>query len=144
MAKLPGVKWDGLESFKREIQIVQAGLLDEAEEILQDAAWRAAAQIIGAYPSGGSGNLRKGVKVVPVVGLVLVGAEVKNIASHALWYEEGTDVRETRGKQNRGRMPPQPTFYPIADAWRRRALREITARLYQKGATRVTGDPDGN
>jgi hypothetical protein len=63
-------------------------------------------------------------------------------APHGYLYERGTRPRETRDRQNRGVMKGNPTFIPIAAAYRRTAISQINFRLYWHGATRVTGDAD--
>jgi len=141
MPKLAGVKWDGLDSFKRELQVITADLVSEAEGILVESAFAAGDHIRSLYPDR-EGGLRRGLTVVPSRGLVLAGAELINRAPHAYLYENGTRVRENRQKANRGRMRKTPTFVPIAAAYRQSALSSITFRLIQKGAIRVTGDPD--
>jgi hypothetical protein len=39
-------------------------------------------------------------------------------------------------------MGATPTFFPIAEAYRRAAINDVMFRLYQHGATRVTGSAD--
>ena len=135
------VKWDGLDEFKRELQVLNAGLLLEAQDILFTSAVDAANAVRAAYPFK-KGDLIRGVVVLPSRGTTLAGAVVKNLAPHALWYEEGTEVRETGHGFNRGRMPAKPTFRPITDAYHDAAITAIIDRLYAHGAAQVTGDPD--
>jgi len=141
MPKLAGVKWDGLDSFKRELQVITADLVSEAEGILVESAFAAGDHIRSLYPYV-DGALRRGIVVVPSRGMVLAGAELKNIAPHAYIYEHGTRVRENRAGAKRGRMKPTPTFEPIAESYRTSAISSINFRLIQKGAISVTGDPD--
>ena len=80
--------------------------------------------------------------LVPHPRHVLAGAELKNLAPHAYIYEHGTKVRANKAGDNRGFLHPTPTFIPIAAAYRERAIQDVIFRLYQHGATRVTGDAD--
>lgn len=140
MAKL-AVKWDGLDTFKQELQVLTGDLVSEAENILITAAHEAAAAVRAAYPYR-HGGLRGGMTVVPSRGRTLAGAEVKNLAPHAIIYEDGTTTRATHQGYNRGRMLGTPTFRPITARYRDRALTAVTARIYAHGAAQVTGDPD--
>jgi hypothetical protein len=142
--KLAGVKWTGLDSFKQELQVLTMNLVDEAQAILTESAEAAKAHIAAAYPVGKTGNLRAGLKLLPARGLVLAGWELVQTAPHGYLYEHGTRPRETRQRWNRGVMPGNPTFIPIAAAYRRTAMSQIIYRLYWHGATRVTGEPDGD
>jgi hypothetical protein len=142
--KLAGVKWTGLDSFKQELQTLTADLVDEANAILTESAEAAKADIAAAYPLGKTGNLKRGLVLRPARGLVLSGAELVQTAPHGYLYERGTRPRETSDHQNRGVMPANPTFVPIAAAYRRTAMSQIQFRLYWHGASRVTGEPDGD
>jgi hypothetical protein len=139
--KLAGVKWTGLDSFKHELQVLTAGLVDEANAILLESAQAAKADIAAAYPIK-SGNLRRGLVLRPVKGIVLAGMELLQKAPHGYIYEHGTRSRETKDRKNRGVMKATPTFIPTAAAYRRSALSQISYRLYWHGATRVTGSAD--
>jgi hypothetical protein len=140
MAKLAGVKWDGLDTFKQELQVLTADLVSEAEGILITAAFDAADALRAAYPYR-EGRLRGGVTVIPSRGRTLAGAEVKNLAPHAIIYEDGTVTRATHRGYNRGRTIGTPTFRPITARYLDRALTAVTARIYAHGAAEVTGDP---
>jgi hypothetical protein len=141
MAKLAGVTWNGLDSFKRELQVLTSDLVSEAEGILVESAFAAGDAIRASYPYV-EGALQRGVTVIPSRGIVLAGAELKNLAPHAYIYEHGTKVRANKAGDNRGFLHPTPTFIPIAAAYRERAIQDVIFRLYQHGATRVTGDAD--
>src|SRR4249920_3687351 len=143
MAKLAAVKWDGMDTFKQELQLLTADLVSEAEGILITAAFDAADAVRAAYPYR-EGGLRRGVTVIPSRGVTLAGAEVKNLAPHAAIYENGTTTRATHEGYNRGRMLGTPTFWPITARYRDRALQAVIDRLYAHGAAAVTGDPDTN
>jgi len=141
MAKALSVKWDGLDTFKQELQVLTADLVSEAEGILITAAFDAADAVRAAYPYR-EGGLIRGVTVIPSRGVTLAGAAVKNLAPHAAIYENGTTTRATTAGYNRGRMLGTPTFRPITARYRDTALTAIIDRIYAHGAAQVTGDPD--
>jgi hypothetical protein len=133
------VSWNGLDSFMNELRTLTADLVDEANAILTASAQAAQRDIAAAYPSK-SGALRRGLTLKPSRGTVLAGLELVQLAPHANIYEGGTVERQTHTLANRGRMPANPTFRPIAAAYRRTAISDIEFRLYQHGASRVTND----
>jgi hypothetical protein len=141
MAKLAAVKWDGMDTFKQELQLLTADLVSEAEGILITAAFDAADALRAAYPYR-EGGLIQGVTVIPSRGTLLPGAAVKNLAPHALIYEDGTTTRATHQGYNRGRMLGTPTFRPITRVYHDEAITAIIERIYAHGAADVTGDPD--
>ena len=141
MATLTAVKWDGMDTFKQELQLLTADLVSEAEGILIASAFDAADALRAAYPYR-EGGLIRGVTVIPSRGTLLAGASVKNVAPHALIYEDGTTTRATHQGYNRGRMLGTPTFRPITARYRDTALTAIIDRIYAHGAAHVTGDPD--
>src|SRR4249920_3750014 len=141
MAKLAAVKWDGMDTFKQELQLLTADLVSEAEGILITAAFDAADALRAAYPYR-EGGLIRGVTVEPSRGLTLAGAKVINRAPHAAIYENGTTTRATKAGYNRGRQLGTPTFRPITARYRDEALTAIIDRIYAHGAADVSGDPD--
>ena len=141
MAKGFSVKFDGLDTFKQELQVLTSDLVREAEGILVASAHEAADAVRAAYPYR-QGGLRGGVTVIPSRGRTLAGAEVKNLAPHAIIYEDGTVTRETHQGYNRGRTIGVPTFRPITARYHDRALQAVIDRIYAHGAASVTGDPD--
>ena len=86
MAPLAAVKWDGMDTFKQELQLLTADLVSEAEGILISAAFDAADALRAAYPYR-EGGLIRGVTVIPSRGMTLAGAAVKNLAPHAQIYD---------------------------------------------------------
>ena len=139
--RLAGVKWNGLDTFKDELHVMAADLVDEANAILVESAEAAKAAIAAAYPVR-KGGLRRGLVLQPSRGTVLTGVELRQTAPHGHLYERGTVVRENKAGAHRGFVKPTPTFVPIAAAYRRTAITQITYRLYAHGATRVSGDAD--
>lgn len=141
MATKLSVTWSGLDSFMAELQVLTADLVDEANAILVESAQDARRDIAAAYPHK-TGTLRRGLVLKPAKGTLLSGAELVQTAPHGYIYEYGTAVRENKAKQNRGFTKPHHTFFPIAVSYRRTAISDVMFRLYQHGATRVTGSAD--
>lgn len=141
MAKLASVKWTGLDTFMDDLRTLTADLVTEANGIMAESAEAAKSQIAAAYPIK-TGALQRGLVVRPARGLVLAGMELIQTAPHGWLYEHGSRPRETLAGANRGVMPGTPTFIPIAAAYRRTAISAVVFRLYQHGATRITGEPD--
>src|SRR5262245_61474122 len=141
--RLPGVSFSGLDEFKHELQVLTANLVDEANGILLEHAEAAKADIAAAYPVK-KGALRRGLVLRPARGLVLAGAELLQTAPHGWLYEHGSRPRYNKAGAFRGLMPARPTFIPTAAAYRRAAMSQVIYRLYQHGATRVTGEADGD
>jgi len=137
MARLGGVKWTGLDSFLQELQVLDAGLTDEANGIMTASADQAKSAIAAAYPVR-SGALQRGLVIRPARGLLLAGGELVQTAPHGWIYEKGTKVRANKAGANRGQMPARPTFDPIAARYHRAAIEAVIARLYAHGAARVT------
>jgi hypothetical protein len=141
MPTLPGVKWHGLDTFKDELRVLTSNLVEEANAIMVESAEAAKAAIAAAYPFK-QGGLRRGLVLKPVRGTLLSGAELVQTAPHGNIFERGTVVRHTHKLYARGRMPPNPTFIPIAAAYRRTAISAVIRRLYAHGASRVQSDLD--
>src|SRR5262245_33402114 len=142
--QLKGVTFTGLDSFKHELEVLTAGLVEEANTILLEHANAAKADIAADYPSGPTGNLKRGLVIRPARGIVLAGGELRQTAPHGWIFEHGTKRRENRAGQNRGAMKPRATFEPTAVAYRTAAISQIKFRLYWHGASRVTGEADGD
>lgn len=139
MAKLASVKWNGLDTFMQELQTLAAGLTDEANAIMNESVTAAAGAIAAAYPVQ-SGSLRAGLTIKPSRGTLIAGSELLQLAPHGYIFEHGTVDRENQAKQNRGRMKPNPTFIPIAVAYRRTAISAVIQRVYAHGAAQVHND----
>ena len=141
MSKLPTVQWTGLDSFLDELRLMPANLVDEAQDIMRESAEAAKADIAAAYPQK-SGALRRGLTLRPARGILLAGVELRQTAPHGWIYENGTTVRETKDKKNRGQMKGRAVFEPRAHAYRRTAISAVMFRLYAHGADQVTGEID--
>ena len=141
MAGLAAVKWTGLDSFMAELQLLTADLVDEADQIMWASCEAAARAIAAAYPYK-NGDLRRGLVITAARGTVIAGAELKQKAPHGFIYERGTTVRQNKAGANRGQSPPHPTFEPIAEEHRKKAVAAVMARLKAHGATQITGTPE--
>lgn len=139
--KLAGVKWNGLDSFMAELQTLTADLVGEANVIMIESAEAAKREIAAAYPYD-SGALRAGLTIIPSRGTVIAGAELRQKAPHGYIFEHGTQARANKAGNNRGKMPARPTFEPIANEHRKKAIAAVMARLKAHGAARITGSPE--
>jgi hypothetical protein len=141
MAKRLEVSWAGLDALKAELTALPETLIEEGNTILLTSAQDAKAAIDAAYQAqcrpGGTGNLRRGL-VLRLARGRLAGATLLQRAPHGWLYERGTKVRKNKAGQNRGRMPRNPTFQPIAAEYQKTALAALIARLYAHGAAEVT------
>jgi hypothetical protein len=133
------VVWDGMAELQAELQALPDDCANEAMHLVDGAANGAYVDIASAYPSR-TGNLKKGMRIkrVEKKGLV-VGAEVQNVAPHAVIFENGTQARHTKLGANRGSMPPGHVFVPRVVKARRRLTQELKDMVMQHGAV-VTGD----
>ena len=141
-SRLGGVKWTGLDSFQRELEVLASGMTEEADTIFIATAESARSSMIAAYPAKKSGLLKTGVVIrrPKKPGILLAGVELVQTAPHGYIYEKGTKPRENKAGQNRGAMPARPVFDPIATRYYRAAIDAVIRRLYARGATRVVGE----
>ncbi len=120
------IQWSGLEQFKAELRNLPEHLQDEAAKIVIAAATSAHQDVKAAYPTGPTGNLKRGVKLT-IESQSKLGAKavVRSNAFHAHLFEKGTRLRKTKAGANRGRMPEAPDsqqLIPIAIRARRRMV----------------------
>lgn len=133
------VVWQGLDELNAELRALPESCAGEAAKLIEGTANGVYVDITGAYPIR-TGNLRKGMKIKPLVkrGLV-VGQTVINTAPHANIFENGTQARHTSIGANRGSMPPGRVFVPRVVKARRRLTQELKDMVTRHGAV-VTGD----
>ena len=88
---------DGLDQLKTLIADFSDVCTDRGQALAEQAARRAVEEIRTAYPEGPTGNLRKGVKQIPVnpEGHRVLSL-VKSTAPHAHLYEYGTRRQPAR------------------------------------------------
>ena len=73
---------------------------------------------------------------------MIAGAELRQKAPHGYIYEHGTTVRANKAGANRGQMKGRPTFEPIAQEHRKKAIAAVMGRIKAHGATNITGTPE--
>jgi hypothetical protein len=117
----------GLDQLIRDLQQLPTELKGDATTIVIDAAHKAQAEIVAAYPVV-TGNLRRGVKVgVKVIGPEGVNAVVRSSAPHAWLYEHG------RSRWGEVSDPPAPVFIPTMMRMRRAMYAQLARLLEQHG-----------
>ena len=112
-------------------------LRDEGRPIVSAAADAAETAIRGAYPVV-SGELREGLRQELTETPFGYTVRLINDAPHAVWYENGTELRQTSLGYNRGRMPAAKVFVPevIRD---RRAMIDDLIPVVEAEGLRVRG-----
>lgn len=104
--------------------------------IVHESAYGLASDLMAAYPKG-TGTLANRVEVEAGRDGTGLTAKVRNKAPHAHLYELGTVQRFTNQTgANRGTMPAQPTFVPLAIRWRARMMQKVASAL---GSMKVPG-----
>ena len=117
----------GLDALIRDLQQLPTALKGDATTIVIDAAQKAHAEIVAAYPVV-TGNLQRGVKVtVEAIGPHGVSAKVRSSAPHAWLYEHG------RSRWGQISDPPVPVFIPTLMRTRRAMYGQLAALLEQHG-----------
>jgi hypothetical protein len=139
---------EGVPEFHAEFDRLAETLTAEATPIVTQHAVGAAADVTAHYPEV-TGNLKRGMKVTPFRTPVATGAEVVNRASHAWWYDNGTQARHYTTKANGvrhdtgamwgGSRPPTHLFVRTMIRWRTRMDAAVRAIVEGHGVT-VTGD----
>jgi hypothetical protein len=127
------IQLSGFDELKAALRRLPDDLTAEAGHITEAAANAAAVDIRRAYPVR-TGNLRNHVTVTHFEkGRFSAGAIVKNTATHAWIFENGTQARHTDLGSNRGSMPPGHVFVPIAIRERRRMYDRLKDLLARRG-----------
>jgi hypothetical protein len=117
----------GLDQLIRDLQQLPTELKGDATTIVIDAAHKAQAEIVAAYPAV-TGNLKRGVKVgVEAIGPAGVSATVRSSAPHAWLYEHG------RSRWGEISDPPAPVFIPTMMRTRRAMYGQLARLLEQHG-----------
>jgi len=130
---------DGLAELREALKSLPADLAREAGGIVTTTAHAAAAQIEAAYPTGPTGNLKRGVSVeMRSDSAASVSAIVRNRARHAYIFERGTGPRRWQNGKATGSMPAGRVFIPIAMEQRRRML-SLLIDLVERAGLKVTG-----
>jgi hypothetical protein len=120
-----------LNEWRDELKAEPTALADAARPIVLTAADDAAHTIADRYPTGPTGNLKRGVKVGrPPTGPAITKASVISSAPHAHLYEYGTHVARAH-----------PTFFPATEARGRTMLEDVNAMVRSRGLA-VSGRVD--
>lgn len=127
----------GMMELRAALRNLPETLTAEAATIVDNAANQAKAEVYGAYPTGPTGNLKRGLRVTHNAGRRFgTQAIVRSGAPHASIFEFGTQRRTTDRGANRGRMPAAPeseAMIPIAMRVRRRMVRDLVALVRRAG-----------
>jgi len=138
---MPGneLKITGLAELREALKSLPAELTREGGTIVLTAANATAQQVVAAYPTGPTGNLKRGVSVETRSDAVSAVAIVRNKARHAYIFERGTGPRRwKRNGKNTGSMPKGGVFIPTAMEHRRRMLNSLID-LVERAGFKVTG-----
>lgn len=131
--------WDGMEEFKAALRQLPKELSGEGGDIVVEHAHTAGEDIRAHYEASAvSGNLAKHVKVEVESRAAGASAIVKSTAKHGIIYENGTQIRKTKGGLNRGAMPPAHVFIPTVIRERRAMVEDLKDLMRTKGLE-VTG-----
>jgi hypothetical protein len=138
--------YEGLEELKAELRALAKALAGEATGIAMNSASRAKAVVGAVYDKHRhKGNLARGLSMnVRAIGPFGTAVEVKNSASHAGWFDKGTQARHFNGA-NRGAMwgktptPPTHAFVKTMIVERRKMYEKLAAMLRRQGL-QVSGD----
>jgi hypothetical protein len=135
------VKLEGLDDLLAELLKLPETLKAEAAQIVLEAAESCKREVQAAYPTGPTGNLKRGVTMnVDSNSRFGVAARVKSNAKHVHIFENGTQQRHTNSGANRGRMPRAPEserMIPIVIRARRRMVQQLI-EMVQKHGLEVT------
>jgi Bacteriophage HK97-gp10, putative tail-component len=113
-----------LAAWRDELAAEPAALGAASAPIVNGTAQAAAAALASAYPTGPTGNLRAGVRVIEqqTGDPAVVETSVVSSAPHAHLYEYGTRYARSR-----------PTFYPITNRYAAAAERELNSIVASRG-----------
>ena len=125
---------DGLDEELAELTALPTTLRDNARPTVSSAADQAEAAIRGAYPVV-SGALREGLRQEPIETPFGYKVRLINDAPHAVWYEYGTELRQTSLGYNRGRMPAAKVFVPEVMRDRREMIDDLIPVVEAEGLT---------
>jgi len=136
------LKIDGIETLREQLQKLPTDLMHEATAIVQVTAVTMQHEVLAAYPTGPTGNLRKQVDVrMEQTDRAGITAWCTSRAKHAWIYEHGTAKRSWKNGKNTGAMPEHDVFIPIAIARRRVMTRALIGVVERAGLT-VTGSAE--
>lgn len=129
-----GVKWDGLNEFKRDLRNLPADLAKETADIVVAHGEQAQRLLQAEYATHAvTGNLWRGVTLERYVTKDRVEAKVRSRAPHSHIFEWGTKQRRTRRGWKRGAMPAAHIAVPIFQRVRAAMYRAIVPVLERAG-----------
>jgi hypothetical protein len=129
---------DGLAELRAALKQLPPDLVREAGVIVEAQAGTAMREMAGAYPTGGTGNLRSNLRVTRAFHTESASARVTNRAKHASIFEYGTGARRWASGKSTGTMPPGRVFIPIA-MQRRRIMLAALIDLVRRSGLHVSG-----
>ena len=132
------LRLEGLAALAADLSRLPTTLRDQSRPVVTRAADTAEATIRAAYPVV-TGDLRGGLHQTTVETATGVKVRLVNESIHALWYEFGTELRQTALGYTRGRMPAAKVFVPTAMAEKREMVEDVIAVVEAEGL-RVHGD----
>jgi hypothetical protein len=125
------VQWTGLQEFKNELRRLPEHLQDEAARIVVAAASQAKNEAQANYPTGPTGNLKRGVGMtVESASRLGASATVRSRAYHAHLYEGGY----TRAGKGTAKKEVQSAI-PIFIRARRRMVEALIKLVQSTGLT---------
>ena len=99
-------QFEGIAELKHALENLPTELKGQATAIVSTRRTRRRTTSIAQYPTGPTGNLKKGVKVtVKEIGPFGVAAQVRSAAPHAWLYEFGTEARHYVTGSGKPRSP---------------------------------------
>jgi hypothetical protein len=129
---------DGLGALREALKRLTPDLVHEAGVIVEAQAEAAMREIGAAYPTGPTGNLKRGLRVGLAFARESASARVRNTARHASIFEYGTGARRQASGRSTGTMPAGRVFIPIA-IQRRRIMLAALIDLVEKSGLHVSG-----
>jgi hypothetical protein len=130
----------GLDELRQQLRQLPEDLATEAGEIVLAHAEAAKREVETGYPTGPTGNLKRGVSVQRNRSKVTTQAIVRSKAPHAYIFEKGTVRRQTDKGLNRGRMPAareSERAIPKFIRARARMVEALKALVLKHGASEV-------
>lgn len=130
------VRLEGLAEFRAALRALPDDLKHEAEGIVVQHATQAEQDTQAGYPTGPTGNLKRGMRVDVERSAFGVSARVRSTARHATIFEKGTNRRQTADGADRGRMPPaarEEAFIPKVILQRRRMVEALIGLVQRAG-----------
>ena len=127
------------QDFDFDLRNLPIRLRDQARLIVHQTATDAEAAIRSQYPVV-TGKLRDGLLQKTIDRPMGVRVRLVNVAPHAMLYEYGTEMRQTKLGYNRGRMPAGKIFIPEMIERRRQMIQDGLIPMMEAEGLKVVGD----